>query len=257
MLDKMIKVTAAVLLAASGMAFAASPAGAGVSFDSLDLTPDTSDRQVGRWDFERVEQNGAVCAAAEYTVLDSDEDEVDEALYEIDAEPLDAATGTLTSIGLPAGFYGLVVECVDGPTYRGIFLFARLTVVKVVEGDPPEDAAFVIEADCQGDDPFVEELAFGPDGGTAQVYIHEETTCEVTETEDAGATSTEIENGTTEFEFPIDLTSTVTNTFAEAPPETTTTTTTTTTTPAPAAPAPAPGPTPVAQPVAATPTFVG
>lgn len=260
------KAIAATLLLFGGLGASSTPAGAGGG-GGLTFEPDTSDRQIGRFDFQRAFQNGLACLAAEYAVFDDDEgvrDEVDDDLYEIDAEPGDAATGTLTITGLPAGFYVLVIECIDGPTLEGSFVFARLTVEKVVEGDAPDGAAFAIEADCDGGDAFSEELEFGAEGGSAEVFVYVSSVCEVTETDDGGADSSEVEGGTADFEAdPIDLTATVTNTFDATPDTTTTTTTptTTTTTPttttSPSAPGPGPAPAPAARAVIATPTFTG
>jgi hypothetical protein len=247
-----MKVMAAALLVISGLALGSSPADAGGG-DPLVMEPDTTDRQVGRWDFSRELQNGLVCDSPSYEVSDGEGEPVDEDLYEIEADP-DPVTGTLTATGLPAGEYSLFVRC-DQTRYLGEFAFGRLTVTKVVEGDAPDDATFVIEVECEGADAFTEELELGAEGGVAEVYSYVgPTTCEVTETDDGGAESTEIEGGTAEFDEPIDLAATVTNTFADTPPTTTTTVPTvptTTTTPA------APAPTPAAQPAQATPRFVG
>ena len=110
-----------------------------------------------------------------------------------------------------------------------------LTVVKVVEGDVPTDAEFVINVECTLTD--VVDLTFGPEGGSETINVVPDEDCVVTETEDAGAESVtyaaecSAANGCTAgedtdsgatftfFDGGAAGTATVTNTFPEAPPE--------------------------------------
>ena len=177
------------------------------------------------------------------------------------------ATGTVTfPAGTPGGVYELEVTCpasMNGaspseatiPTVTAVanLSFAQVTVDKVVEGDPPADAQFVVNLDCSldappppppspgafaetegfpGPDSLVRDLTFGAAGGTQQLVFYGPYECTVTETDDAGALSvtvdtedcgdrrplraTEATSGDFTVYEPTDCTQTVTNVFREA-----------------------------------------
>jgi hypothetical protein len=144
----------------------------------------------------------------------------------------------------PAGFYELEIFCEGAvpESYSIEFAFARLTIDKVVKGTPPAGTTFTVEAVCdpgvEEAEPLTEERTFASAGGSATVILYDGAVCTVTETDDGGATSSTITDGTTNFlAEPLDLTTTVTNVFAAVTP--------------------APTPPGAAQPVVAPPAFTG
>jgi hypothetical protein len=62
---------------------------------------------------------------------------------------------------------------------------ATLTVNKVVQGDAPSDAEFVILVSCEGIGD--RELTFGSEGGSDEVIFFSPDQCTITETETGGA----------------------------------------------------------------------
>jgi hypothetical protein len=119
-----------------------------------------------------------------------------------------------------------------GPTVTDLQEWAAIPVTKVVEGEAPADATFVVNVDCVGleigagatgfedgvsaaDLPFDfdVDLSYGATGGLAFVYTDHGVECTITEPETGGAVSTTIDPEAvtvTEVEFfPV----TVTNTF--------------------------------------------
>jgi hypothetical protein len=72
-------------------------------------------------------------------------------------------------------------------------------VTKVTE-NAPDPSTFEVEVNCDG---TVHELTFDEDGGTQSVdvgtWLDGPQTCDITEPEDGGASSTEIDPGTCEF----------------------------------------------------------
>ncbi|MGK2949082.1 MAG: DUF5979 domain-containing protein [Acidimicrobiales bacterium] len=243
--------TTARLLAASAVATTVllapglpAQAGAGVSLDS----EPTGNRLVPEFTFGPAGEE-PVCDSPVVTIYfdegaasELDPDDV----IEFDS-PL---SGTFAPGAAPAGFYELEIICEDGEfteTFFASFAFARLTIDKVVEGTAPAGTTFTVEALCddsegEGDEggAFTEERTFEASGGSAAVVLYSGAVCTVTETDDGGATSSTITDGTSDFlPAPVDLTSTVTNVFAASTPT------------------PTPTPPGAAQPVVAAPSFTG
>lgn len=235
-----LRIAAAAALVGGALATSISPAGAGISTGLL--TAPTFNRDAPEFTFEA---DGAepTCDSPAVTVTGVDGELDAEAVLAFDT-PL---SGTFTPGDAPAGYYELSIECQNGEfpeTFTGGFAFARLTVEKVLEGEAPADATFVILSDCQGedsDDSFAQELEFPAAGGVQDVIVYGPTTCTTSETDDGGADSSAVENPETDFvPEPVDLATTVTNVFEASPPT----------------PTPTPEP-PAALPVAVAPTFTG
>ena len=172
--------------------------------------------------------------------------------------------------GTPGGGLEVTLTCTTDAgtqTFTGFIEFGNVIVEKVVGGDAPADASFVVDVTCEGGiesspeygaspegfDPgsLQGQVTFGPGGGTDFLVHYSGQECTITEPEDGGASETTIETSDCEGEevplgteadagvsgdffidAPVDCTQTVTNVFAAA-----------------AAPA--------AQPAAVTPTFTG
>ena len=142
---------------------------------------------------------------------------------------VDGLTGTVDLTGEPAGDYELVLRCDfgQGETFvidRADLTFARLTIDKNVEGDVPDGTTFVVEAACEPDEngdigpaamhePFVAEREFEADGGSQAVIFYGPATCDIEETEDGGAESVTVSDGSVEIAEPTDYDVSVTNVF--------------------------------------------
>jgi hypothetical protein len=105
---------------------------------------------------------------------------------------------------------------------------ATLTVTKTVFGTPPAGTTFVLHLTCVSSPlnagnvsksaqlaDYDEDMTFGAAGGSKNFTFNRESTCDVTETDDGGATSSSgpvhvVINNPTQFN------ATITNTFVEA-----------------------------------------
>lgn len=227
------------------------PAGAGINGLMVDLAnpsePLTFELQITGFDcdpgtFEVTE------------VLDGNDDPVTPiSVTEAPGDP-NSATMVLPSDTVPGGLL-VVAQCADGQVQteqEGGVEWAALAVTKVVEGAPPPDAAFVVNADCVGSDivmsagdfaaaevpeDFAVDLTYGATGGVGYVYTDHPVECALTETENAGAASVTIDPETVLIESPTAFEATVTNTFV--------------------APAPPPPPPPAPEPLVLQPRFTG
>ena len=159
-------------------------------------------------------------------VFTAEDDDGAEVLIEVD---LDAGTVAFPS-DAPGGSYLVTAECITGSgefeqrfTDEAEAEFARGIVDKDVEGDAPDDAVFLIEADCTPPEPteedpgFIVELEFDAAGGSGWFYSYSAHTCVVTETDDGGAAASEVSNDL-DLTSPQDSSATVTNTFTGATP---------------------------------------
>lgn len=127
--------------------------------------------------------------------------------------------------------------------------FAVLTVIKTVEGSPPEGAQFVIDVECfavggripefmrpMADTLVLDEtVTFGPGGGSESFYItpmvaFDEVSCTVVETSDGGADRVEGGDQLISMTEPGEYDAEVINEFDRVEPTTSTTTASTTTT---------------------------
>lgn len=231
-------VVAAVLAGTIG---AASPAGAGVPGGNQLISEPTFNRDEPEFTFA---PEGDPSCTGETVSLTGPDGELDPEGLVTFATPL---SGTFAPGDAPAGYYTLTIECQNGEfpeTWVAEFAFARLTIEKVVEGEAPAGTTFTIEADCFADGQegydFTEVREFPAAGGTQDVILYGGALCTTTETDDGGATSSEVTDPETDFvPAPVDLTTTVTNTFEAEEPE------------------PTPEPPPAALPVALAPTFTG
>jgi hypothetical protein len=99
--------------------------------------------------------------------------------------------------------------------FNGFIEFGNVIVEKVVEGDAPADASFVVDVSCEGEDLPIGagaegygagpegggtptatvqgQLTFGPEGGTGALVHYRGQACTITEPEDGGAVETTIE----------------------------------------------------------------
>jgi hypothetical protein len=234
------KSLAAVALLAAALA-APYPAGAqGDGVDRLRVRP-TGDRVVPTWEFEPADATAGdpPCGNARYVLSDGPEGEgpvIDESRYEV-VPGEDGSVGTIIGHSLDSGEHELRIYC-DRPEgngaeqpaadYAGFLTFGRLTVTKVVEGQAPEGATFVVVVDCGPEAPgppdganveaFSVELVFPAGGGTHPVIAYRYPTCQITETDDGGAQSTEIRPATVHVEDHWGHEARVTNTFVSPPP---------------------------------------
>jgi hypothetical protein len=139
-----------------------------------------------------------------------------------------------------AGELTVVARCLAGSTpevVEGSDEWGNLAVTKVVEGTPPPDATFTVNADCEGlllgtastgygdvsasavPNSFVVDLEYPATGGVGHVYTDHSTHCALTEPNDGGATSVVIDPElVTDLEEPGSTSATVTNSFAAAAP---------------------------------------
>jgi hypothetical protein len=96
---------------------------------------------------------------------------------------------------------------------------ATLTISKVVQGEAPAGAEFVIEVDCVVEG--VTELTFPAEGGSQELVFFEEDSCTVTETQTGGAVDV-TPPVTIAIAEPILYEVTITNVFDTAPSSETT-----------------------------------
>jgi hypothetical protein len=102
---------------------------------------------------------------------------------------------------------------------------ATLTVTKTVVGTPPAGTTFTLHISCAGDSEQVEgmsgqavdydqDIPFTAAGGSVDFVFTGPSACEITETDDGGATSS---SGSVEVAIlePIDYAAEITNTFAD------------------------------------------
>jgi hypothetical protein len=119
--------------------------------------------------------------------------------------------------GTPGGSYEVIVTCTTDAgedSFDAFLEFGHVVVEKVVEGDAPADATFVIDVSCEAE-PFLQgagaegydagpeggsppvpvqgQLTFGPEGGTGALVHYRTQACTITEPEDGGAAETTIE----------------------------------------------------------------
>ncbi len=113
--------------------------------------------------------------------------------------------------------------------------YGYMVIDKVVDGDAPPDARYVVNVACSSAEvaadalgpfgvgaafapgPFSVDLPYDRSGGRAYVYSDAERTCDITEPEAGGATSTTIAVPDDLFTQPERYTLTVTNTYVPAP----------------------------------------
>lgn len=187
-------------------------------------------------------------------VLDGNGDPVTPISVTEDPGDPNRASMVLPSDTVP-GLLLVTADCVDSEfpvQQEGGVEWAALAVTKVVEGTPPEDATFVVNADCVGGgvvmgasdfgalelpDDFAVDLTYGAAGGVGYVYTDHAVECTLTEPETAGAASVTIDPEVVVIESPDAFAATVTNTFDP-----------------PAPPVPEP---PAAAPIVRQPTFTG
>lgn len=167
-------------------------------------------------------------------VLDDNGDPVTPISVTEDPGDPNSASMVLPSDTVP-GLLLVTADCVDGEfpvQQEGGEEWAALAVTKVVEGTPPEDATFVVNADCVGSDvmgandfvalelpgDFAVDLTYGAAGGVGYVYTDHAVECMLTEPETAGAASVTIDPEVVVIDEPDAFAATVTNTFDPAPP---------------------------------------
>ena len=161
--------------------------------------------------------------------------------------------------GSPGGEFQVTLDCTTdaGPqSFRSFVDFGQVVIEKVVEGDVPADATFVVDVTCETGalgaaaeygaapegfflDPLQGQVTFGAGGGTDYLVHYSGQDCTITEPEDGGAVSTTIDTtdcGTEEGPMdgagaeadagvsgdfailePVDCIQTVTNVFSTAP----------------------------------------
>jgi len=100
------------------------------------------------------------------------------------------------------------------PPTTGTPEIAVLTVTKVVQGEAPDDAEFVIEVDCENSG--TTELSFGSEGGSEDVIFFDVDFCTISETQTGGAVDVTPPSDVA-IAAPIQYAATVTNVFDMAP----------------------------------------
>ncbi len=175
---------------------------------------------------------------------------------QVDLDLTDPNHGTFTLPQASFGEYEVVVTCTtDSGTEHGTgFIdFGFVLIEKVVTGDVPETAQFVIDVACDSDiftspaaeayggesgegfgpDAIQATLTYGPSGGTDVLVHYRGQTCTIEETETGGAQTVTVETedcgavipvsppgeattGSFEINEPVSCLQTVTNDFAPA-----------------------------------------
>lgn len=220
-------------LTGAAMTLPATMVGAGEGLDVRAVVP--LERSTPTYEFTT---GGMPCEDPAYGVAEEEgygtEGEVvrDDAGLVVTPDDSTGLSGVFVVPDLEGGQYVFTLEC--GPDEQGLrlrefFEFRRLTVDKVVEGDVPADTAFTVHVDCAppegsnfeyGD--ISVDLGYGADGGSGHVIVYDTwsvANCTVTETEDGGAETVDVDPATATFaEGDYNARSTVTNTFPAAEP---------------------------------------
>lgn len=140
----------------------------------------------------------------------------------------DRLSGSLDVTALPGGYNWIAFTCeTDNPdvnnVYETEFAFGRVIVEKVVEGDAPDDSVFVVNIDDNlGDSGVQYDLQFSAAGGTQTFFAPWSGTFTVTETDDGGAESSQVEGQSVVLDLSegsVEGTATVTNVFPSADPD--------------------------------------